>query len=139
MRLFKQKREGLYYQFKIAKDLLSLLDTESVSWHLSDEQFRFLLEAINEYKGRNIFILMHSVLWANHTPLEIMMDNWSHRYFRNQFWQEIFPELRRKSTTKFYVFAGDVGGNDGVIPASYQHLGNVRLIPSGMGHHPEEN
>lgn len=128
-----------YYTFKKESNQFIFLNTEENSYEPSEDQIQFLCSVIDSTTAKNIFVFSHKLMWVNHSPIyNIKFDNHETNYFDNVFWKKIFPIL---SNTKkdIYCIAGDAGGVDNVVPVSYEKIGNVRLISSGMGHAENEN
>lgn len=143
--IFKQKHGGDYYAFKQGSDLFIVLNSTESDRSISPVQLQFLENTLNNSDGiwNRAFIFFHEVIWNSHEKYKLVRSNSRSRYqqLRNisNFWTAVFPKLNAMPTKKFFLFAGDVGGNPDAIAASYDKWNNVTLISSGMGEVKDEN
>jgi hypothetical protein len=72
-----------------------------------------------------------------------MMANSRSRYDQmisySNFWNDVFPVLSADRNRKYYLMAGDVGGNTDAVSAFYDTRENVTFVASGMGEVADEN
>lgn len=143
--VFKKKYEATYYSFSIQNELYIILNSTESDRSISPTQLQFLNEVLKkaESSQKRIFIFFHEVIWNSHEKYRLVRSNSRSRYEYmvniSNFWNQVFPMLTAYPEKKFYLFAGDVGGNPDAIAASYDRWGNVTLISSGMGEVKDEN
>jgi hypothetical protein len=143
--VFKKKYGSTYYSFTLQNELYIILNSTESDRSISPVQLQFLDQALKQAgtKKQRIFIFFHEVIWNSIEKYRLVRSNSRSRYEYmvniSNFWNQVFPLLNAYQEKKFYVFAGDVGGNPDAIAASYDRWGNVTLISSGMGEVRDEN
>ncbi len=122
-----------------------MLNSTESDRSISPTQLEFLDSVIansNENWGR-AFIFFHEVIWNSHEKYKLVRSNSRSRYSQlkniSNFWTVVYLKLAALPEKKFFLFAGDVGGNPDAIAASYDWWGNVTLLSSGMGEVKDEN
>ena len=143
--VFRQKYGSTYYSFALQDELYIILNSTESDRSISPAQLQFLDQALKQTnsKQQRVFIFFHEVIWNSLEKYKLVRSNSRSRYEYmvniSNFWNQVFPMLTACQEKKFYVFAGDVGGNPDAIAASYDRWGNVSLISSGMGEVKDEN
>ena len=143
--IFKQKHGGDYYAFEHGSDLFIVLNSTESDRSISPVQLDFLDNSLKNSvsKRERVFIFFHEVIWNSHEKYKLVRSNSRSRYAQlkniSNFWTEVYPKLAALPEKKFFLFAGDVGGNPDAIAASFDIWGNVTLISSGMGEVKDEN
>ena len=132
-RFFQEEWGGSWYSREHGDNLLVFLNSELERYDLVDEQIDFLRNRMHgEVQADNVFVFLHHLLWLNHSPSNIPLDNQGHPYFENQFWKVVFPILSNSGKDVF-VIAGDVGAFPDRNATFYEKIGKVTLIASGVG------
>jgi len=144
-----EKRFGKSYKsFFKNQDLFIILDPNIDNWNISGEQLIFLKNVIRNKakKAKNIFILMHQIIWW--TPNEYSKPFPNSTYGRADsvnFWNQIEP-LLVKSNKPVFVFGGDLGAfsseqrnKNYPVEYSYFNKNNVTYIGTGMGGGSKDN
>lgn len=143
--VFEEKHGGAYYSFIYDNGLYIILNSTESGRSISLDQLKFLDEVLenNEANWERAFIFFHEVIWNNIEKYKDVRSNSRSRYSQlvniSNFWSEVYPRLSVLEEKKFYLFAGDVGGNPDAIAASFDSWENVTLISSGMGEVNDEN
>jgi len=143
--VFQKKHGGAYYSATIQNELYIVLNSTESDRSISQAQLKFLdgvlKNAVSSQK--RILIFFHEIIWNSHEKYRLVRSNSRSRYEYminiSNFWNQVFPVLTAYPEKKFYLIAGDVGGNPDAIAASYDRWENVTLISSGMGEVPDEN
>ncbi len=139
--LFESRYGPTYYSFEHEGDLFVVLDSELDPCNIRGEQMAFLKDALRSADVRNVFVLVHRLIWVTEgTPYYVLRTglNSAKGYdFQGNFWTEVAP-LLRDLEAEVYVIAGDVGVTWAMSLFSEQD-GNIHLIASGMGGAEEEN
>ena len=105
------------------------------SWRILGDQLAFLDKELEEaHDARNLFILMHQVLWAKMSVLSKSVSMNSGFGFQEgqDFEEEILPRLTALNTP-IYVFSGDVGAAPEGDTYRVEEVENVTFIATGMG------
>jgi hypothetical protein len=144
IKFFKKKYGNLYYSFSLGTEKFIFLNSQELEMAISDIQVEFLVHELNEIRNeKNIFIFFHELLWNSKSIYKGINSNGRCRHEnikgKSNFWEEIFPVLQKFKNLKFFIIAGDVGGNPDAIPAYYEKIDNIELIASGMGEIKDEN
>lgn len=143
--IFQQKHGGLYYYFSYRNDLFIILNSTESDRSISAAQLSFLDQIFSkaDLTWNRAFIFFHEVIWNSDIKYRLVRSNSRSRYDQiknvSNFWQGVFPRLTAFQDKKFYLFAGDVGGNPDAVAAFYDRRQNVTLLSSGMGEVPDEN
>lgn len=143
--VFNAKHGGAYYSLTLYDDLYIVLNSTESDRSISNTQLSFLSNTLKNALSSNkrVFVFFHEVLWNSHDKYRFVRSNSRSRYNEiksiSNFWSEVVPILDSYPERKFYLFAGDVGGNPDAIAASYDRWGQMTLISSGMGEVPDEN
>ncbi len=112
---------------------------------ISENQLVFLEEQISKAGDscKNIFIFFHEVIWNSHKKYIDVRSNSRSRYNQmvehSNYWDELHPMLLERPDKKFFLIAGDVGGNPDAISAFYDRWDHITLLASGMGEVADEN
>jgi hypothetical protein len=97
----------------------------------------------NNASAKKVFIFFHEVLWNSDIKYKDVLSNSRSRYGQikrdSNFWTEVCQILSDFSDKKYYLFAGDVGGNTDAISAFFDVEGNLTFLASGMGEVADEN
>jgi hypothetical protein len=143
--VFKQKHGGDYYYFVYKNELYIVLNSTESDRSISSTQLKFLdnIFANTDARWERAFIFFHEVIWNSNVKYRLVRSNSRSGYASlvniSNFWNDVYPRLTSQPDKKFYLFAGDVGGNTDAIAASYDRWGNVTLLSSGMGEVKDEN
>ena len=143
--VFKKKHGGAYYSLVYKNDLYIVLNSTESDRSISAAQLKFLDDvfANTDARWERAFIFFHEVIWNSNIKYKLVRSNSRSRYASivnvSNFWTSVYPRLTSLPEKKFYLFAGDVGGNTDAIAASYDRWGNVTLLSSGMGEVKDEN
>jgi len=143
--VFQKKHGGEYYSFSFRNELYVVLNSTESDRSISAIQLQFLDKVLKnaESNQSRVFIFFHEVIWNSNEKYRLVRSNSRSRYNLisgiSNFWNEVFPMFTNYPERKFYLFAGDVGGNPDAIAASYDRWGNVTLLSSGMGEVKDEN
>jgi hypothetical protein len=143
--IFKQKHGGEYYTFNYGRDVFIVLNSTESDRSISPAQLEFLDSTLKNTSTNweNAFIFFHEVIWNSHEKYKLVRSNSRSRYSQlkniSNFWTAVYPNLAALPEKKFFLFAGDVGGNSDAIAAFYDCWGNVTLLSSGMGEVQDEN
>jgi hypothetical protein len=143
--VFKKKHSGDYYSFVYKNELFIILNSTESDRSISKTQLQFLdnLFSNTDAHWERAFIFFHEIIWNSNIKYKLVKSNSRSRYDQlvniSNFWNEVYPRLTSQPEKKFYLFAGDVGGNTDAIAASYDHWENVTLLSSGMGEVKDEN
>lgn len=139
---FEQDFGKSYKQFIKQDNLYIILDPNLDHWNISNEQLKFLQNALkNKPKSiKNIFIFSHQLLWWSKEKLSKPRPNsLDIRAEKTNFWTTIEPLLRNQKLPVF-LFAGDVGAfskerkkRDHIIEYFYHKDDNITFIATGMG------
>jgi hypothetical protein len=144
-KVFGEKHGGAYYSFVEGNELFIVLNSTESDRSISSEQLIFFDNVLinTSDKWERAFIFFHEVIWNSHEKYKDVRSNSRSRYSKlvdiSNFWEDIYPKLSDLRDKKFFLFAGDVGGNPDAISASYDTWENVTLISSGMGEVKDEN
>jgi len=143
--VFQKKHGGTYYSATIQNELYIVLNSTESDRSISPAQLKFLEGVLKNAVSsqKRVFIFFHEVIWNNLEKYKHVRSNSRSRYGYminiSNFWNQVFPMLTAYPEKKFYLIAGDVGGNPDAIAASYDRWENVTLISSGMGEVPDDN
>ncbi|HET6558208.1 MAG TPA: hypothetical protein VFG54_12895 [Prolixibacteraceae bacterium] len=141
--VFITKHGALYYSFTLHNDLYIVLNSTESDRSISSTQLTFLSSTLQDASARRVFVFFHEVIWNSHERYRLVRSNSRSRYDQiksvSNFWQEVAPMLKLYPERRFYLIAGDVGGNPDAIAASYDRWDNMTLLTSGMGEVPNEN
>lgn len=143
--VFQKKHGGTYYSATIQNELYIVLNSTESDRSISPAQLKFLEGVLKNAVSsqKRVFIFFHEVIWNNLEKYKHVRSNSRSRYEYminiSNFWNQVFPMLTAYPEKKFYLIAGDVGGNPDAIAASYDRWENVTLISSGMGEVPDDN
>lgn len=143
--VFEDKFGGTWYAFNSHSELFIILNSTEEQRSISSDQISFLEEQISKAGDtiRNIFIFFHEVLWNSHEKYVGVKSNSRSRFDQivnySNYWEEVHPLLLTLPEKKFYIIAGDVGGNPDAIAAFYDTWDNITLLASGMGEVTDEN
>jgi hypothetical protein len=143
--VFNEKHGGAYYSFVYKNELYIVLNSTESDRSISQRQLEFLDDvfANTDARWERAFIFFHEVIWNSNTKYRFVRSNSRSRYAQlvniSNFWNEVYPKLTALPEKKFYLFAGDVGGNADAIAASYDRRENVTILSSGMGEVADEN
>ncbi len=143
--VFRKKHGGTYYSFIYKNELYVVLNSTESDRSISSVQLKFLddIFANTDSPWERAFIFFHEVIWNSNEKYKLVRSNSRSRYAQiakiSNFWNEVYPKLTANPEKKFYLFAGDVGGNTDAIAATYDGWENVTLISSGMGEVIDEN
>ena len=143
--VFKKKHGGAYYSFVYENELFIVLNSTESDRSISSTQLDFLDDVFSNTDAHweRAFIFFHEVIWNSHEKYRLVRSNSRSRYAQlvniSNFWNAVYPRLKALPEKKFYLFAGDVGGNPDAIAASFDRWGNVTLLTSGMGEVKDEN
>jgi predicted MPP superfamily phosphohydrolase len=142
---FNEKHGGTFYSFYHQTDLFIILNSTKKDRSISSDQVDYLKRILNSStnSAKRVFIFIHELIWNSHIKYRGVMSNSRSRYDQmvnySNFWDEIFPILSTDQDRKYYLIAGDVGGNTDAISAFYDTRGNVTFVASGMGEVEDEN
>jgi hypothetical protein len=143
--VFNKKHGETYYSFVYKSELYIILNSTESDRSISPTQLKFLDGVLEntDAQWERVFIFFHEVIWNSNIKYKLVRSNSRSRYDQlvniSNFWNEVYPRLTSQPEKKFYLFAGDVGGNTDAIAASYDRWGNVTLLSSGMGEVRDEN
>jgi len=143
--VFKKKHGGDYYSFVYKNELYIVLNSTESDRSISSTQLKFLDDvfANTDANWERAFIFFHEIIWNSNLKYRLVRSNSRSRYAQlvniSNFWNEVYPKLTSLPEKKFYLFAGDVGGNTDAIAASYDRWENVTVLSSGMGEVKDEN
>lgn len=143
--VFKKKHGGTYYAFLHSKELFIILNSTESDRSISGKQLLFLDTLLHEsgQEVKRIYIFFHEVIWNSNIKYKMVKSNSRSRYDQminiSNFWTEVYPRFTKLQEKKFFLFAGDVGGNTDAISAFFDKWENVTLISSGMGEVSDEN
>lgn len=143
--IFKEKHGGDYYYFNYKNDLYIILNSTESDRSISKTQLQFIDDIFSNTDAiwNRAFIFFHEIIWNSNVKYKLVRSNSRSRYSQlvniSNFWNEVYPRLTTQTNNKFYLFAGDVGGNPDAIAASYDCWENVTLLSSGMGEVGDEN
>ena len=143
--IFKEKHGGDYYYFNYKNDLYIILNSTESDRSISKTQLQFIDDIFSNSDAlwNRAFIFFHEIIWNSNVKYKQVRSNSRSRYSQlvniSNFWNDVFPRLNSQHDKKFYLFAGDVGGNPDAIAASYDRWENVTLLSSGMGEVEDEN
>ena len=124
-----------YRSFRRGSDHFVILDPNIDGWRILGDQLAFLDKELEEaHDARNLFILMHQVLWAKMSILSKSVSMNSGFGFQEgqDFEEEILPRLTALNTP-IYVFSGDVGAAPEGDTYRVEEVENVTFIATGMG------
>lgn len=142
---FQKKFGGIHYYFTFRHELYIVLNSTESDRSISPSQLDFLDQVLEntDSNWNRAFIFFHEVIWNSSIKYRLLRSNSRSRYAQivpvSNFWQDVYPRFTALPDKKFYLFAGDVGGNPDAVAASYDRWGNVTLLSSGMGEVPDEN
>lgn len=140
-----KKHGGAYYSFVYKNELFIILNSTESDRSISKKQLDFLDNLISntDANWERAFIFFHEVIWNSNNKYKSVRSNSRSRYNQlvniSNFWNEVYPLLNTQPDKKFFLFAGDVGGNTDAIAASYDRWENITLLSSGMGEVKDEN
>lgn len=143
--VFEEKFGGSYYSFHFQGDLFVVLNSIEADRAISENQLIFLQEQIDQAGDStgNIFIFFHELIWNSHEKYRGVRSNSRSRYDRvlahSNYWEKVHPILMNKPEIRFFLVAGDVGGNPDAISAFYDQWGHITFLASGMGEVADEN
>lgn len=143
--VFAKKHGGTYYSFIHKNELFVILNSTESDRSISKNQLDFLDNLISntDAKWERAFIFFHEVIWNSNYKYKSVHSNSRSRYNQmviiSNFWNEVYPRLNIHYDKKFFLFAGDVGGNTDAIAAFCDRWENVTLLSSGMGEVKDEN
>lgn len=143
--VFKEKHGGDYYYFTYKNELYIILNSTESNRSISQAQLQFIDDIFSntDAQWERAFIFFHEVIWNSNIKYKLVRSNSRSRYSSlvniSNFWNEVYPRFTAQPDKKFYLFAGDVGGNPDAIAASYDVWENVTLLSSGMGEVKDEN
>ena len=143
--VFKKKYGSTYYSFTLQNELYIILNSTESDRSISPAQLQFLDKLLKQADSqqKRIFVFFHEIIWNSLDKYKLVRSNSRSRYdFMvniSNFWNQVFPMLTAYPEKKFYLIAGDVGGNPDAIAASYDRWQNVTLVSSGMGEVKDEN
>jgi hypothetical protein len=142
---FNEKHGGTFYSFYHQRDLFIILNSTKKDRSISSDQIDFLKGVLTSTGNdtKRVFIFFHELLWNSDIKYKGMMSNSRSRYDQmisySNFWGDIFPTLNTDQKRKYYLMAGDVGGNTDAVSAFYDTRENVTFVASGMGEVADEN
>jgi hypothetical protein len=141
---FNEKHGGTYYTFNHSGDCFIVLNSTITERSISPDQLQFLRTTLqNNASSERVFIFFHEVLWNSDLKYKDVLSNSRSRYGQikrdSNFWTEVCQILSDFSDKKYYLFAGDVGGNTDAISAFFDVEGNLTFLASGMGEVADEN
>jgi hypothetical protein len=141
---FYEKHGGTYYTFNHSGDCFIVLNSTITERSISPDQLQFLRATLqNNASAKKVFIFFHEVLWNSDIKYKDVLSNSRSRYGQikrdSNFWTEVCQILSDFSDKKYYLFAGDVGGNTDAISAFFDVEGNLTFLASGMGEVADEN
>ena len=143
--VFWEKFGGTYYSFYSRGDLFIVLNSIEADRAISEKQLIFLQEQIDlagDSTG-NIFIFFHEIIWNSHEKYQGVRSNSRSRYDQvvehSNYWEEVHPILMNKPDKRFFLIAGDVGGNPDAISVFYDRWDHITFLASGMGEVADEN
>jgi predicted MPP superfamily phosphohydrolase len=143
--VFESKFGNTYYSFDFNNDRFIILNSTEKDRSISDNQLEFLKETVESADDsiHKVFIFFHELLWNSLEKYKGVLSNSRSRYDQikaySNYWDEVHPLLELYPDKKFYVFAGDVGGNTDAIATFYDKWNNITLLASGMGEVADEN
>ena len=143
--VFEEKFGGLYYSFYFRGDLFIVLNSIEADRAISDNQLIFLKEQIEQASDStgNVFIFFHELIWNSHEKYKGVRSNSRSRHDQvlahSNYWEEVHPILMNKPGMRFFLVAGDVGGNPDAISAFYDQWDHITFLASGMGEVADEN
>lgn len=124
-----------YRSFRRGSDHFVILDPNIDGWRILGDQLAFLDKELEEARGaRNLFILMHQVLWFKMSvlPKRVSVNSGFGFQEGQDFEEEILPRLTALNTP-VYVFSGDVGAAPKGDTYRVETVENVTFIATGMG------
>ena len=142
---FQKKFGGTHYYFTFRNELYIVLNSTESDRSISASQLEFLDQVLanTDANWNRAFLFFHEVIWNSNIKYRLLRSNTRSRYSQmvlvSNFWQDVYPRFTAMPDKKFYLFAGDVGGNPDAVAASYDRWENVTLVSSGMGEVPDEN
>lgn len=142
---FLKKFGGTHYYFTFRHELYIVLNSTESDRSISASQLEFLDQVLSntDSNWNRAFIFFHEVIWNSNIKYRLLRSNTRSRYsqmvLESNFWQDVYPRFTALPDKKFFLFAGDMGGNPDAMAASYDRWGNVTLLSSGMGEVPDEN
>ena len=141
--IFHKKHGSSYYSFTDSCGTFIILNSTESDRSISSVQMDFLSNVLVNSESKRIFVFFHEIIWNSHEKYSEVRSNSRSRYAQikdhSNFWDEVFPFLKSYHDKEFYLFAGDVGGNQDAIAAFYDKWDNVTLLASGMGEVEDEN
>lgn len=143
--IFEDKFGASYYSWYFRNELYIVLNSIEADRAISETQLTFLQEKIVQAGDttRNIFIFFHEILWNSHEKYIGVRSNSRSRYDQiveiSNYWEEVHPILMDNSDKRFFLIAGDVGGNSDAIAAFYDRWDHITFLASGMGEVADEN
>ncbi|MBU0640617.1 MAG: CotH kinase family protein [Planctomycetes bacterium] len=130
-----EERYPTFEHFVYKNDLFLVLHSQV----RAEEQARLVESLLSQRRYRNIFVLFHHLLWLHENSPYQLTRQLGTPYAKVNLWTLIEPLLQKQTESDVYVFAGDLGVSSSLPPAFYDHYGNITLIASGMGGHPQEH
>ena len=137
-----------YYSFTYASDLFLVLDSEELPCRIPSGQYEMIREslsnALSDEEIKNIFIMMHRVLFIDNEEFvgdygldhSLVKPNTWLCYEENDY-REILSDLilPAAEVKPVYWFGGDVGAFDGNLSPYYQKYpgSNLTFIADGIG------
>ena len=124
-----------YRSFRRGSDHFVILDPNIDGWRILGDQLAFLDKELEEAReARNLFILMHQVLWFKMSvlPKRVSVNSGFGFQEGQDFEEEILPRLTALNTP-VYVFSGDVGAAPKGDTYRVEEVENVTFIATGMG------
>jgi len=118
-----------------------ILDPNIDGWRILGDQLAFLDKELAEAAdARNLFVLMHQVLWFKMSVLsERVSVNSGFGFEEGQdFEEEILPRFTALDVPVF-VFSGDVGAAPKGDTYRVEEIENVTFIATGMGANVADN
>jgi len=141
---FNKKHGDTFYSFKHLDDCFIVLNSTKTERSISSDQIEFLRTTLqSNISSKRVFIFFHEILWNSDVKYKDLMSNSRSRYSQiagySNFWTDVYTIIEEYRERRFYLFAGDVGGNTDAISAFYDVRGNLTLLASGMGEVTDEN
>lgn len=124
-----------YRSFRCGSDQFVILDPNIDGWRILGDQLAFLdAELEQAASARNLFVLMHQVLWFEMSVLPRRVSVNSRFGMRDgqDFEEEILPRFTALDIPVF-VFSGDVGAVPQTEAFRVERVQNVTFIATGMG------
>jgi len=143
--VFEEKFGNTYYSFDYRHERFIILNSTEIDRSISPNQMVFLKDCLNNADDsiNTVFIFFHELLWNSLEKYKGVMANSRSRYDQiktySNYWSDVNPLLEQYPDKRFYLFAGDVGGNTDAISAFYDNWGHITLLASGMGEVTDEN